>query len=492
MGDELEKIIADAIASGITDDDTLEAIAQQWEAQQTPMPAGATAGMLAPSTPDQMDARSIFEANRGPNGMTRSAELRQEAIEHPIRTGAQILAPGVIGKAGKMVAPYVGPTLTKIGGVLEAPAAGAVVGGIEGSKRGVMGALKGAAYGAAGGTVLAPVLSKLGAKLTPAPPEPLPTPGPSPLTRLNPTPMERYPVAQDPAAIWPATATRMGQGMAPPSSIGRTPPGVMDMRALAKTAGRETEAGNAAAGAKMGELQGTPSTLQAERSALLNRLIPKPMERLPGPVGPITNPARMLPRPAIQLPPGPTPDPSFVRSVPAVDVNLGGRTALPAATTQLGSALEPSFARGVPAQYGERVGASTPVPVPPTPAPAVIAQPSAAKPKPQPKPKTEPTQPAATVTPPPSSSTAKPGEGLFTQIAKGGETIFAGSTSKTARGKSALSPNDLKADADFVKANPNATLEERLRHLTLEKAKRSASYYTEAQAKKAAREKGGK
>lgn len=501
MGDELEKVIAEAIASGITDDATLEAIAQQWEAQQTPMPAGATAGMLPQDTAQDtapLTARQVFEMNRGPDGSARSAELRQEAVEHPIRTTAMIAAPGVLGKMGKMAAPHVGPTLTKVGGALEAPAAGAAVGALEGSRRGVRGAISGALYGAAGGAALGPVLSRLGTKLTPVA-ESVPPPV-SPIPRLTPKPMERFdPGPQDPNAVWPATAARMGQGAAPPQGL--NVPGVMDVRKLSKVAGRETEAADAAAGARLGQMQGTPSTLQADRARLMERLTPPPMERPTGPLGPIVSPARMLPEPAIQLPPGPTPDPSFVRSIPAVDVGLGGRTALPPASTRLGSALEPSFARGVPAQLATRIDGMTPaaaaarqagtVPSAPaqTPAPAVTAKATAPKPaKPKPA-KTEQPKPVATAAPTPAAP--KKTEGVFADIAAGDEMIFRGTTTKAARGKQELSPNDLKVDEAFVKANPNATLEERLRHLTTEKAKREAAYRKEGQARKAEREKGG-
>ena len=75
----------------------------------TPLPAAATTGMLPNSTADDPapDPRTAGIGNTRVRGMmdqlnTRSAELRTDAAEHPIRTAATIAAPAAIGGTAKL------------------------------------------------------------------------------------------------------------------------------------------------------------------------------------------------------------------------------------------------------------------------------------------------------------------------------------------------------------------------------------------------------
>lgn len=99
-----------------------------------------------------------------------AASLRQEAMEHPIRTAAMIGAPTGIGILARAAKPFVGPTLTAVGKFIEQPVVGGLMGAMQGYNGRDMGsALQGGLMGAATGTVLGKGLGKLGARMNPPP-----------------------------------------------------------------------------------------------------------------------------------------------------------------------------------------------------------------------------------------------------------------------------------------------------------------------------------
>lgn len=163
--DDVRKIVLGGRARGLSDDQ-IRGLVQRYDARQTAAPVES-------STPDTSHAGI---GNQNVRGMmqrldTRGDELRQEAVDHPIRTALTVAAPAALGKVPALLGklrPTAAPLIKSAGEFLETPIIGGAIGAAQGyNTGGARGAVQGGLIGVAGGTALGKSLKSFGTWLTP-------------------------------------------------------------------------------------------------------------------------------------------------------------------------------------------------------------------------------------------------------------------------------------------------------------------------------------
>lgn len=192
MDEELQKVVAQAIADGIEDPDALDAIVaayQQRKAATTSQPEQKLAGVGIKTVSDE-DWAKLSPAEKL-HGLTQAAghgiasllglnldgHTGNDAVDNPGATLATAAVPGVIGGAARYGSPIVRAGAMKAADVLEHPAVGGAAGAYHGYQTGGFpGMIIEGAAGMLGGSALAKKLRGLASKpAVPVVEEPLPT-----------------------------------------------------------------------------------------------------------------------------------------------------------------------------------------------------------------------------------------------------------------------------------------------------------------------------
>lgn len=174
MDEELEALVNELIAKGESQA-VIDSVIDQWDSANNPMPQGATAGMLPASNEQGDPAVGPFKQPQPAEQVLRS--LGSYVKEHPVATavtaGSLALGMPLAGRAAAALAPgrpAIAAGVTKLGQMINHPAAAGAIGAVEGGRRGgLSGAVTGGAAGYGSARVLGMGLEKLGGAIAPKP-----------------------------------------------------------------------------------------------------------------------------------------------------------------------------------------------------------------------------------------------------------------------------------------------------------------------------------